>query len=287
MYSSLGKKISNDQFDIKIKDSSFIRISNYINTHTSIEFQCKKCEKVFKKKPKEFNKLKCNCGVRKENYTKSIESKNILLIDDYSNCRKKLLHKCLKCENTFISSPKIIKNSKYGCPYCAGVRISIVDYNKRLPKNIIAVESYINSYTKIKHKCLDCENIWETKPNYILHMLCNCPFCSSSKGEKSISNLLNELNIKFEREKEVNIDNNKYFFDFYLPELNIIIEYDGIQHFEPVDYFGGIDNYELVKKNDYVKNKWCFDNKILLIRIPYYNFDDIDFILIDLLKRIL
>lgn len=281
MYSKLGVKISNEQFDIRIENSAFIRIGDYLNSKSSIEFRCKFCGKIFRKKPKDFNKLKCSCVDRKNEYLDYIKDKNIEIEDVFYNVRRKLLHKCLKCGNKFTSSPKVVKNSIYGCPFCAGTKISNEDYSKKLPLNIKVLEPYVNCYTKIKHKCTDCENIWDTKPNYILHMGCGCPFCSASKGEKLIKNLLEELDIKFETEFPINIEGKTYYYDFYLSEINIAIEYDGVQHFEPIDYFGGVEQYRIIKENDEIKNKWSIINGINIIRIPYYNIDILDLIVIE------
>jgi very-short-patch-repair endonuclease len=60
-------------------------------------------------------------------------------------------------------------------------------------------------------------------------------------------------------------------FDFYLPEFNTCIEFDGRQHFEVVDAFGGIKDFEKLKINDIIKNKYCSDNGIRLIRIKFNN----------------
>ncbi len=280
MYSKLGLKITNEQFDLRIKDAPFLRVDEYVNSKTSIRFKCKKCKRVFKKKPKEFNKLKCKCSEKEDVYKKFLETKEIILNDDYYNVRRKLLHKCLKCNNAFLSSPKSITNAVHGCPYCAGTKISINDYNNRLPSNIKALEDYTNSYTKIKHLCTDCDNTWITKPNYILHMGCGCPFCSASKGEKEISAILKSLGIDFIPEKSIEINNKYYFYDFYIPELKLAIEYDGIQHFEPVDYFGGEEQFKIVQTNDLIKSEWSLKNNIQLLRIPYYE-DNIDGVIIN------
>lgn len=270
MYSKLGVKITNDQFDIRIKDFKFKRIDDYINANTSIKFECKICGKVFKKKPKEINKLKCNCLDRGASYKRDIEGKNLILLDVFYNFRKKIRHKCLSCNNEFLSSPKVVKSSIYGCPFCAGTKISIIDYNKKMPKEIEVIGEYVNSYTKIKHRCRICNNCWITKPNYILHMNCGCPFCSSSKGEKLISDILNDLDISFKKEYLIKINNKSYYYDFFIPDLNLAIEYDGVQHFEAIEYFGGDDNLKTNKINDNLKNKWSLDNNIKIIRIPYY-----------------
>ena len=71
---------------------------------------------------------------------------------------------------------------------------------------------------------------------------------------------------------------NKLRFDFYLPDLNTIIEYDGEHHFKENKYFGE-GNLEYITVNDEIKNQYCIDNKIKLIRIPYWKFDVIENIL--------
>lgn len=61
-------------------------------------------------------------------------------------------------------------------------------------------------------------------------------------------------------------------FDFYLPEYNICIEYQGKQHYVPIEYFGGQKNFETQIHRDNIKKEYCNKNNILLIDIPYtYN----------------
>jgi very-short-patch-repair endonuclease len=111
-----------------------------------------------------------------------------------------------------------------------------------------------------------------------------CPKCSESKGESIISKLLNTLEIQFVKEKKFEDCKNSKVgrycrrlpFDFYLPEFNVVIEYDGKQHFEPIKQFGGEETYKRIQINDEIKNKYCKDNGIKMIRIPYtIKFDDI------------
>lgn len=65
-------------------------------------------------------------------------------------------------------------------------------------------------------------------------------------------------------------DLKKYRFDFYLTDYKICIEFDGIQHFEPIVYFGGIKRFEKQKQIDCEKDIYCKNNNINLIRIPYF-----------------
>lgn len=80
-------------------------------------------------------------------------------------------------------------------------------------------------------------------------------------------------NIKFTQEKVfddcIGIKGYPLKFDFYIPSKNICIEYDGKQHFEPIEYFGGKESFKTQTENDKIKNIYCKNNKITLIRLPY------------------
>jgi very-short-patch-repair endonuclease len=103
-----------------------------------------------------------------------------------------------------------------------------------------------------------------------------CNICRESLGERIISIFLENNNIKYTRQKK--FKECKYLsllpFDFYLDDFNILIEYDGIQHFEPVSVFGGKEEFEKTKIRDKIKNEYCFKNNIRLFRISYL--DDIN-----------
>ena len=129
-------------------------------------------------------------------------------------------------------------------------------------------------------------------PNWIKpHNLKNnreCPICSESKGEKAIRLYLENNEIKFKQEYK--FENCKYKnqlpFDFYIPEYNLCIEFDGEQHYKAFEYFGGEKSFRLTKIRDKIKNKYCSDNKINLLRIPYYKIDNVEKILDEELSRL-
>lgn len=95
--------------------------------------------------------------------------------------------------------------------------------------------------------------------------------CRESKGEKEIRKYLNLNNIKFIPQykfsdcKDIRI----LPFDFYLPDLNVCIEYDGIQHFKEIQKWGGLNSLKDIEKKDQIKTDYCKNKKILLIRIKY------------------
>ena len=98
--------------------------------------------------------------------------------------------------------------------------------------------------------------------------------------------MLDEKNITYVFQKTFNDCRNKMNkklkFDFYLPNQNILIEYDGKHHFKPIEYFGGIISYEKLVEYDKIKNQYAELNKIKLIRISYIKYDNI----CDLLKNL-
>lgn len=271
MFSKKGVKITNHEFDLRIKEFNFKRLDSYIDSKTSIRFECLLCNQIKKIKPKEIKqKLKCECNLKHIDYINSISNKNIIPLEQYINIRTSINHKCLLCNTEFKTTPKSIKSAIWGCPSCSGKKFNKETYINKLPKNILLIDEYYKG-TDVKHlhRCILCSNDWYTKPNYILHMKTGCPFCASSKGEKEISLFLDSINLDYIREYKLNIDNKIYKFDFFIPILDIFIEYDGIHHFEPIDYFGGEDSYKKIVLYDSIKNNWCEENNYSLIRISY------------------
>jgi len=101
-----------------------------------------------------------------------------------------------------------------------------------------------------------------------------------------IYKILEKLNIKHNREKKFKNckDKRELPFDFYLPDNNTCIEYDGKQHFEKT-YHWSHDKLSYTQKHDKIKNDFCKKNDIKLLRISYkVNFSDIEIIIIQFLK---
>lgn len=107
-----------------------------------------------------------------------------------------------------------------------------------------------------------------------------CKKCEvKSLGEDKIKNFLEEINILYMKEYSFSDCKykNKLKFDFYLPDYNLCIEFDGIHHFKAVKYFGGMKKLTETKLRDEIKTQYCKNNNIKLLRIKYD--EDIDKIL--------
>lgn len=115
--------------------------------------------------------------------------------------------------------------------------------------------------------------------------------CLLSYYNMYIDMLLDKLNVTHQKEKVVYIDGSTYRFDFYLPDYNLMIEYDGQQHYMPVN-FGENDTKLMEEKlkerqhKDQVKNNYCKINNINLLRIPYWDKQNIDIIITSYLQRL-
>lgn len=163
-----------------------------------------------------------------------------------------------------------------GCPSCSKKfrydNKSFIEKSKEVHGDIFNYDltEYENNKTKVKISCKK-HGVFEVRPDNHINSKNGCPVCCESIGEKHISIFLNDKNIEFKREKKFKTckNINLLSFDFYLPEFNICIEYDGKQHYEPIEYFGGPNSLKSQNIKDEIKNKFCQENGIRLIRIRY------------------
>lgn len=178
-------------------------------------------------------------------------------------------HKCICC-----SYEERANNLKHSVEHVQSV---IESYNNN---KLLNPEDYVNSLEKnLKILCGSCGKTYTTSfdaytaQNKQKNKCFSCS-CKESKGESRIREFLEYNNILFEQEAVfADCKDIKCLpFDFYLPKYNLIIEFDGQHHYFEV----GFGNYETTKKHDEIKNKYCKDNGINLLRIPYWEGNDIE-----------
>jgi very-short-patch-repair endonuclease/ribosomal protein S27AE len=231
--------------------------------------------------------LKCSGSLKKtqqeaeENISNKCKEKNYELIDKfiYENNKTKIHLKCNKDGYEWKTTYRDFINGDYGCLRCTGFLKKTQDeaekkvLEKCEERNYSLVENftYKNAHMKIHLKCNFDNHEWFIKYHDFINGNYGCSMCNESHGEYEISKILKENNIKFIRQKKFeNCKNKKSLpFDFYLPEKNILIEYDGKQHFIPIDIFGGIKALKQTQINDNIKTNYAKDNNIKLIRISY------------------
>lgn len=172
------------------------------------------------------------------------------------------------------------------CPLCSNVSRSInkTKDTEYFIKKAMLTHGKLYDYSNVDYKNIDtpveiiCSKhgiFWQIPSNH--YRGSGCQKCSRSKGEIEISKVLNNREIKFIEEHMFDDCKNDGFlrFDFYLPDYNICIEFDGRQHFDSDSWYYS----EKLLENDEIKNKYCENNNIKLIRIPYWKFENIEDIL--------
>ena len=186
-------------------------------------------------------------------------------------------------------------NSYKGCPDCATENLNALfrldsdEVEKRIENlggKLRNKEEYVNTTEEnLIIDCPYCGHPFTTS----LRLFCQhggqaCPNCRNTEsiGEKKIRMYLENRNIAFDQEKWFSDcrDINPLPFDFYLPNSNQIIEFDGRQHFDQSSLFYHTPFSEQ-KSHDEIKNKYCEHNNIKLLRIPYWEINNIDNILND------
>lgn len=152
---------------------------------------------------------------------------------------------------------------------------------------------YVNIYKNVKIKCNKHNSYFMQSPMSHIRGSSGCRICSKleSNGERRIRTWLENKNIHFEREKKFNSCKIKTFlrFDFYIPSDNLLIEFDGEQHFNlnlNSKYFKITQkNVDKIKIYDEFKNVWAKENGFSLLRIPYTEIKNIDQILTNFLLK--
>lgn len=304
-----------DTFTCKIDDAQR-------GTKNIVEVECDYCGKNFPKmfyhydENKEYvdkdacndcKRLKLNEVLKIKNkiiYTKKIQdicdNMDYELQDfEYEGENTKIPYICRKHKKYGVQrSPYTSLSQGHGCYYCGRKKCETAwKFTYDEVKSQIEQNGKNKLLSKIYTKCKDwnlvisceeCGNPYTTSLDYYKRNgKTRCNDCTCSYGEKIIVQYLNSKGIIHEHDTHEIFTReweNPLRFDFYLPDFNIAIEFDGEQHYFPVNF----DNYhkerfqkefEDLQIRDKAKNRYCLKNNITLIRIPYWERDNIESIL--------
>ena len=271
---------------------------NYINNYTKVIVGCPK-HGDFLTTPNNllFGHGCPKCG--KESMVKKLSSNTEEFIEeakqihpeyDYSKVnyvgnKTKVIVGCPK-HGDFLITPSHLLMGR-GCPKCG--------FESRAKKLLSNTEEFIKKakqihpeydYSKVNYVynktkvIVGCPKHGDflTTPNNLMQGY-GCPICSESKGEIEVREWLENHNITYKRQHRF-ADLKKYPYDFYLPDFNLLIEYNGIQHYEEVPYFHrSPSSFDGQLTRDRIKKEYAEKNGIKLLVIPYWEFKNIDKIL--------
>ena len=202
------------------------------------------------------------------------------------------LFECYTCKQLFKARlDHVVSGATYNCPDCRGLKYkgknnsNFVDLTGRVLGKLTVVEytGKASERNRSIWKCrCECGNFIELQSDYITQEVTkSCGYCDfHSNGEYQISQCLKMNNIDYIPQYTFKDCKDKKVlpFDFYLPKYNCCIEYDGTSHYIP-NPFGSWNTKENVLKtqqHDKIKNQYCYENNIRLIRIPYWDLEKIN-----------
>lgn len=292
----MGKKLTKEIFieraelkHSKIYDYSLV---NYINVDVKVKIICP-VHNIFELTPYHHMKgvrcAKCvfTATANGKKYTKKEfiqkannlhESKYDYSLVEYKNNKDKVSIICPK-HGLFKQSPDRHFNRKDGCPKCAyelkadkhrsNTNDFIIKSNK-IHDNLFdySLVNYKSAINKVKIICKE-HGIFEQQPSAHLSGQ-GCPTCNLFVCE---NRLLNTIRNEFQNINIISQGKPKWLgkqrFDIYLPDYNIAIEYQGIQHFKPVDYFGGKKSFKYTQECDKRKYDLSIENNCKLFHFTY------------------
>lgn len=287
-YKFIGEYIPKTNSRIDILHENCGEISNIQLRHFKNGTRCMVCN-PYKKKTMSVFLSECN--------EKRNDMDEYVFLDEYINDNTNLKIKHNICNHLYSIKPYNFLIGK-SCPKCAKcikrTTDSFKDELEKLHKGIFdkieIIGSYKTNITPILIKCKKCNLEFNRIPtNMIYKNVYYCPVCEKhdprmSKGVVKICEILENNNIEYQLEKRFEDCRNvkPLPFDFYIPKLNLCIEYDGQQHFMPIDSWGGNEAFKLTKHNDSIKTEYCSKNNINLCRIKFD--EDITSIILKLLS---
>jgi len=266
-----AKEKHNDKYDYSKVE--------YANNHTKVCIICPEHGEFWQTPSSHLNGHGCPmCAVEKRKELQKIPlSEFVKKANEIHNCKydySKVNYECIKDKveiicpehGSFMQMAQDHLNG-HGCTKCN----SFWKSTEQFIKDAIKIHGDRYDYSKVKYKnkysnvTIICKKHGEFKQIAQNHLKgCNCPKCTCSKIEDEVMRFLNKNNILFEHRMQFEWLGKKHL-DFYLPDYNIAIECQGIEHFEPHDFFGGIYDFKKTIIRDKEKKKLCNDNKVKLV----------------------
>ena len=221
------------------------------------------------------------------------------VIGKYINNYTKIEIKHNKCGRVLEMLPKHFINDGYRCKSCA----MKARYNKNFETDLGIMSDgtlhidgeYSGAHNSISIKCDECGGTFMTTPSYLYKQYrkyseCHCPLCShcASIGEKMIMNILDKHGIRYDYNKSIDGCRRVHAlrFDFIIEtpgDHPLCIEFDGVQHYERKDFYDESE-MELIRERDAIKNAFCLNNGIPLLRLRSYSKLKLEKSIIEFLK---
>lgn len=232
------------------------------------------------------DKLKESQLISQEEFEARVYNKNphIRIDSQYTGGDNPVDCYCLKHNVNFARIAVSLYNDHSGCDECHKELVRQVSsltkeqYIESLQRNFPYIDllgDYITLQDETDFYCNRCKTSWIDRPILVRNRGCLC--CERNRTENFVGQILGEYNIKYQRQYTFDdcVDQRKLPFDYFLIDYDVICEYDGEQHYHPVgfgckDEQEAYDKFLYTKRHDQIKTQYCMSHHIPLIRIPYW-----------------
>lgn len=313
-----GRKKTQQQVEDIVTTRGYELRSEYVNNRTKMDIFCPTCQNIFHATLSNFNSTvkptncpTCVTNARKipfETVRAAFSARNLTLVsgpEDYENANSLLRYICICGVENTRTYHYLRDNAK--CKDCQNMesserrRLSPDIANKLAEcKGLKNLEhNYKNMWDWVLVECLACGFLNKIKLVYLAFQSGECPRCKCSRGERQLIQFVTSLD-KMEYVREYRfahdpkhgspgcVDKRDLPFDMFLMPLDgheMAIEIDGLQHFQPVEFFGGEQGFENRRRKDIIKSIFCYSNRIPLLRISYIDLHNLDTIISDFVNK--
>ena len=282
----MPRKRTNAEWLIEVKKlvkDEYTFLDEYINKETKIAVVHSLCGKTYKVAPGAFlrgnrcpycrsNRRKTTDEFKKEVY--QLVGDEYTVISDYTGHHKPISLKHEKCKRVYSVAPSdFLKGRRCKqCHFdeCMKTNQEWLDQVKELAgDDYTFLERYKGDNVKIKYKHV-CGHIHKVTPNNFINGT-RCTACKESIGEANVRRFLTEAGMLFESQKSFKdlVVEKQLSYDFFLPNYNILLEFQGEQHYRPITFFGGEKAFKKQCVRDELKRSYAKEKGLKVIEIPY------------------
>ena len=221
-----------------------------------------------------------------------MKNPDVMVLGDYKSTQSKVEWKCKICGSVWESKMCNLLDGNTHCYTCSKKRIRetvllpnevFLDRVSKILPHIQPLEKFDGYYVKLKCKCNRHNKLFLSTPHSLLKGQCGCPLCYETHGERKLRIILEKYGLEIEQQFTFNDckDEALLKFDGYCKQHHIAFEFHGEQHYRVVDFSGkdykrAEKQFEKMQRRDQIKRDYCIQHGIILIEIPYWEYEDME-----------
>ena len=296
------------------KNPNIILLEPYIKFTSKIRCYCQEHKKEFISTTQQlFKGPGCyDCSIKKKSQSAFLSNQDVqtlarvknphITLMEYKGVYQSSIWRCEKHNKVFTKCFSTVRDCRSGCNECYMEYVRERDgmgqdeFESRLFQihpELEVLERYTNNNSALKVHCTVHDHTFSATPVNLLKRISCCNKSFKTYKEEHMCQLIESWGFSIIRQKTFKdcVDKNVLPFDCYISGFNVLCEYDGEGHYYPVRFGtqsteSALEKFEYTKYHDSIKNSYCQQQNIPLIRVPYYKYDDLEYYLFDKFERL-